>query len=81
MSTLQNDIQPSATKVTFAESEMIVSLKDGRSITVPLAWFASLAAATSEQRADYQLLGGGVGIHWPQLDEDISIAGLLTGIH
>lgn len=81
MSSLQNDRQPSATKVTFADSEMTVSLADGRSISVPLAWFVSLAEASKEQLADYQILGDGGGIYWPQLDEDISVAGLLAGTH
>jgi hypothetical protein len=58
---------------------MCVALADGRRISVPLAWYPRLLRATSEQRARYQLLGEGVGIHWPDLDEDLSVAGLLRG--
>ena len=64
--------------MSFTADEMVVELEDGRRVFVPLAWFARLAAATDAQRADWRLIGGGVGIHWPQLDEDLSVRGLLT---
>ena len=56
-----------------------VDLMDGQTITVPLAWFPRLAAATPEQLAHWEVSGGGFGIHWPDLDEDLSTEGLLRG--
>jgi hypothetical protein len=70
-----------AEKVTFTDSELIVSLVDGRTIAVPIDWFPSLANATRKQLEDYEILGDGEGIHWPQLDEDLGIEGLLLGKH
>ena len=55
---------------------MILSFQDGRSLAVPLAWFPRLQKATPEQRQNWELIGRGIGIHWPEIDEDISIAGL-----
>ena len=66
-----------ATTVRFEGDLLYVSLEDGREIGVPLAWFPRLAAATPEQRAHWQLIGRGIGLHWPELDEDLSVAGLL----
>jgi hypothetical protein len=66
-----------ATDVSFSESEMIVALADGRRICVPIAWFPRLAKASAEQLRNYELLGDGEGIHWPDLDEDLSVQGLL----
>ena len=58
---------------------MSVHLRDGRVIGVPLAWFPRLLAATPEQRFKYEIGGGGIGLHWPDLDEDLSVAGLMAG--
>jgi len=58
---------------------LVVALRDGRTISVPLAWFPRLVHADSESLANYELLGDGEGIHWSSLDEDISVAGLLAG--
>lgn len=63
----------------MTEDELSVALADGRRISVPLAWFPRLQRGTPSQRARFELLGGGVGIHWPDLDEDLSVAGLLQG--
>jgi hypothetical protein len=63
--------------VRFEGDHLYGSLEDGREIGVPLAWFPRLAAATPEQRAHWQLIGRGIGLHWPELDEDLSVAGLL----
>jgi hypothetical protein len=52
---------------------------DGRTISVPLAWYARLLHATKKQRANWRIIGGGFGIHWPDVDEDISVEGLLRG--
>jgi hypothetical protein len=61
------------------EDELTVSLVDGRRVSVPLAWFPRLLHATPEQRSNWQLLGDGEGIHWPDVDEDLSVAGILRG--
>jgi len=58
---------------------LFVDLADGRTISAPLAWYPRLLHATPEQRADWQRAGGGYGIHWPQIDEDLSTEGLLQG--
>ena len=68
-----------ATYVTASEDALTADLADGRTITVPLAWFPRLSHGTLAQRANWRFIGGGVGIHWPELDEDISVEGLLTG--
>lgn len=81
MSTLQIELRPVAENVSFTDAELIVTLVDGRTVTVPIAWFPTLASATTAQLEDYELLGDGEGIHWPQLDEDLSVNGLLLGTH
>ena len=68
-----------ATQVTVAEDALTVDLVDGRSISVPLDWYPRLAHGTSDERANWRLIGRGEGITWPQLDEDLSIEGLLAG--
>lgn len=70
---------PRASLVTCTEQELVVFLADGRNISVPIVWFPRLAKANAEQRADYEILGDGEGIHWPQIDEDISVFGLIAG--
>lgn len=69
----------SAEKVRFDESTMWVDLMDGRTVGIPLAWFPRLLHATPEQRCRYRLSITGQGLHWDELDEDISVAGLLEG--
>jgi len=81
MSTLKIEMNPSAEKVSFTDSELTVFLVDGRTIIVPIAWFNSLSNASKEQLEEYELLGNGEGIHWPQIDEDLSVKGLLMGFH
>lgn len=61
------------------EECLTVDLMDGRSIAVPLAWYPRLLSATSEQRQHWEMAGGGYGIHWPDIDEDLSTEGLLRG--
>jgi hypothetical protein len=68
-----------AKAVEFTDDMMNVTLTDGRVIGVPLAWFPTLLAATPEQRSAVRIGGGGVGLHWPDLDEDLLVAGLLAG--
>ena len=78
MSTSAIRVEPRAVEVTSTADALRVRLADGREVTVPLEWFPRLRAASPEQRAHYRLIGGGVGIHWPDLDEDISVEGLLA---
>src|SRR5690348_9455149 len=68
-----------ATHVEVSEDTLTVELADGRTIAAPLAWYPRLAHASAEERGSWRLLGGGRGIHWPALDEDISVANLLAG--
>jgi len=65
--------------VRFDEDTTSVDLSDGRTITVPLAWYPRLLDATPAQRGNWQTCGGGFGIHWPDIDEDLSTQGLLAG--
>jgi hypothetical protein len=69
----------SARGVTLNDEALTVDLADGRTITVPLAWFPRLAHGTAAERANWRLIGGGEGVHWPDLDEDISVESLLAG--
>lgn len=69
-----------AKRVDFAEVSMKVTFTDGRVLSVPISWFPLLDAATQEQRTNYQICGGGVSLHWPEIDEDLSIAGLMAGV-
>ncbi len=65
--------------VNFTEETISVDLMDGRTITVPLAWYPRLLNATSDQRKNWQICGGGYGIHWDDIDEDLSTEGMLRG--
>ena len=65
--------------VRFEDDRLIVDLADGRTIAVPVAWYPRLADATPAQRAHWEIAGGGFGIHWPDIDEDLSTEGLLRG--
>ncbi len=70
---------PSAQDVKVTDDTLSVDLGDGRTISVPLAWFPRLVHATAEEQNNWRLIGSGEGIHWENLDEDISIEGLLAG--
>lgn len=72
--------EPVIKAVRVTDEEIIASLSDGRTISVPLAWSWRLAEATPDQRGDFRLIGGGQGVHWPTLDEDISVWGMLHGV-
>jgi hypothetical protein len=65
--------------VSFDNDSLSVRLKDGRTISVPLAWYPRLFHATDKQRTNWKIAGGGYGLHWPEIDEDISTEGLLRG--
>ncbi len=79
MGTLARTADERVVQVSFTEDEMSVRLMDGRTITVPLAWYPRLLNALPEQRKNWQIAGGGYGIHWPDIDEDLSTEGLLRG--
>jgi len=66
-----------ATDVTVTEDQVVIVLADGRELAAPLAWFPRLADATPDQCRNWRLIGRGHGIHWPDVDEDISVASLL----
>ncbi len=66
--------------VRTTDDDLVVDFSDGRTVEVPLTWYPRLLESTPEQRADWRLIGGGHGIHWPQIDEDLSAEGLLRGI-
>lgn len=72
------DALPCATGVDFTADSLVVQLEDGRTVSVPLEWFPSLRQANDAQRRNWSFIGGGVGIHWSDLDEDLSVRGLLT---
>jgi hypothetical protein len=65
--------------IEVTEDTIVAQLTDGRTISVPLVWSWRLAEATPEQRANYEIMGDGHGVHWPDIDEDISAEGLLYG--
>ncbi len=79
MGTLTLETEPLAVDVTVNETTLRVSLDDGRELAVPVEWFPRLRDASSTDRANWRLIGIGEGIHWPELDEDISVLGLLAG--
>ncbi|WP_420126551.1 DUF2442 domain-containing protein [Longimicrobium sp.] len=70
---------PEATRVGVSDVTLTVELVDGRSVSVPLLWFPRLVDGTAAERANWRLIGRGEGIHWPDLNEDVSVAGLLAG--
>ena len=70
---------PVATGVTVADDALVVELSDGRTLSVPLAWYPRLLHGAPAERGRWRLIGGGEGIHWPDLDEDVSVEGLLAG--
>jgi hypothetical protein len=70
---------PAATNVVVTDDTLTVDLSDGRTISVPLPWYPRLAHGTHDERAKWRLIGRGEGIHWPELDEDISVEGLIAG--
>jgi len=71
--------EAAAQSVSVSEDALLVNLADGRTITVPVAWFPRLAHGTPAERANWRLIGSGEGIHWLDLDEDISVESLLAG--
>ena len=80
MSTLKQAADSRVQEVSFQKKNLVVSLKDGRAISAPLIWYPRLLNATKAQRENWQVCGGGYGIHWPDIDEDLSTEGLLRGL-
>ncbi len=81
MSTLAVEFHPQAQNIICSDTAITVELVDGRTISAPLVWFPRLSKANNEQLNNWELLGDGEGIHWPDLDEDLSVSGLLMGKH
>jgi len=77
MRTLEDKTEVLAVDVSCTKDELTVVLSDGRAVTVPLVWFPRLLGASARQRSKWELIGGGIGIHWEAIDEDISVASLL----
>lgn len=77
-STIEAEV-PTAESLTITEDTLCVDLSDGRTISAPLAWFPRLAHGTAKERKNWRLIGKGSGIHWEELDEDISVENLLLG--
>ncbi len=71
---------PIAKRVRFGAQALTVELRDGRVVSAPLNWYPRLAAASPKERGKWQLIGAGIGIHWPELDEDVSVEALLSGV-
>ena len=78
MGTSTVKIEPLAVDVSFTDDSLHVVLADGREVTVPMEWFPRLRKATPDQRRNWRLIGGGIGIHWESVDEDISVESLLA---
>lgn len=81
MSSLAVELHPQAYNIKCTDEAIIVELIDGRTISAPLMWFPLLSKASKEQLENWELLGDGEGIHWSDIDEDLSISGLLMGNH
>ncbi len=79
MNTLAIEIHATAQNVTVTDDALVVDLEDGRTLSVPLAWYPRLFHGTPQERNNWRLIGRGEGIHWPALDEDISVEALVLG--
>lgn len=79
MNTLVLEADPLATDVRITDHRLHIVLQDGREISAPLAWFPRLRDASPTARDNWRLIGRGEGVHWPDIDEDISVIGLLSG--
>lgn len=77
MNTLVRNKPAKAHKVWFSDKKLVVQIEDGREIAVPLEWYPKLRDASEKELNNWRLIGGGVGIHWEDLDEDLSVEGLL----
>jgi len=66
--------------IAFGQGRIVFELNDGRAVSTPLAWYPRLFNATPAQRENWRLIGGGEGVHWPDVDEDLSLEGVLRGV-
>ncbi len=80
MNTATSIVEPRIRDIRITKEEITAYLVDGRTISVPLAWSWRLSEATPEQRSNFEIIGDGQGIHWPDIDEDINVEGMLHGI-
>jgi len=80
MSTLAMRLDPDAIDVEVTESALRLTLADGRELSAPVEWFPRLRDATVAQRQNWRLIGGGEGVHWPDLDEDVAVSTLLRSV-
>ena len=78
--TTANNVDPRIKAIRITEELIIADLQDGRTISVPIAWSWRLSEASAKQSGNYELIGDGLGVHWPDIDEDISASGMLGGI-
>lgn len=79
MTSFAVETNPRAVEIDVTDDELIAHLADGRTVSVPLAWFPRLLHASGTERADFRIIGDGEYINWPTLDEDLSVSGLLRG--
>jgi hypothetical protein len=79
MSTLALEVEPEAVSVSVTENQLVVELRDGRHLSIPLSWYPRLLHATAAERQKWELLGDGYAVEWPDIDEHIGIEGLLAG--
>jgi len=80
MPSSRTEPEPLARSVRFTQRDLVVTLRDGRTVRTPLNWYPRLVKGTPAQRGRWELIGGGIGIHWPALDEDLSVDGMLRRI-
>lgn len=79
MNTLVLEVEPTAVSITVTDEKLVVDLADGRSLVIPLEWYPRLATGSIKEQQNWQLLGDGYAIEWPDLDEHIGVEGLLAG--
>lgn len=79
MPTSESRLGERVKNVRFTDDDLVVDLVDGRTLSVPLAWYPRLLSAAPSQRMNWHIVGGGYGIHWPDVDEDLNVEGLLRG--
>ena len=79
MNTADDPVEPRLKSIQLTEDEIIAQLIDGRTISVPLIWSWRLSEASEAERQNFLILGDGQGVHWPDIDEDISVSGMLAG--
>jgi hypothetical protein len=79
MSSSPPELEVRATALAVTEEDLVIDLEDGRRLLVPIVWFPRLANATAAQRRNWRFIGGGIGFHWPEIDEDLCVYHLVQG--